>query len=71
MIFKRSQNKYGETPEPITPYQKAAQVWDRRLGDATVRARNWRFMAFGSLALSLILSGGSSGRRSSQALCLM
>ena len=26
MIFKRSQNKYGETPEPITPYQKAAQV---------------------------------------------
>lgn len=58
MIFKRSQNKYGETPEPITPYQKAAQVWDRRLGDASARARNWRFMAFGSLGLSLILSGG-------------
>jgi len=58
MIFKRSQNKYGETPESITPYQKAAQVWDRRLGDASARAHNWRFMAFGSLGLSLILSGG-------------
>lgn len=58
MIFKRPQNKYGETPEPITPYQKAAQVWDMRLGDAAARARNWRFMAFGSLGLSLILSGG-------------
>lgn len=58
MIFKRSRNRYGETPEPVTPYQKAAQVWDERLGSARVQARNWRFMAFGSLGLSLLLSGG-------------
>jgi type IV secretion system protein VirB5 len=57
MIFKRSRNRYGETPEPVTPYQKAAQVWDERLGSARVQARNWRFMAFGSLGLSLLLSG--------------
>ena len=28
MRFKRPQVKYSETPEPITPYQAAAQVWD-------------------------------------------
>ena len=58
MIFKRSRNRYGDTPEPVTPYQKAAQVWDQRMGDALSHARNWRLAAFGSLGLSLILSGG-------------
>ena len=36
----------------MTPYQKAAQVWDDRIGSARVQARNWRAMAFGSLILS-------------------
>jgi type IV secretion system protein VirB5 len=36
----------------VTPYQKAAQVWDDRIGSARVQARNWRLMAFGSLLLS-------------------
>ena len=57
MAFKRSTLRYGETPEPVTPYQKAAQVWDERIGSARVQAHNWRLMALGSLALSLILSG--------------
>ena len=34
-----------------TPYQKAAQVWDERIGSARVQARNWRLMAFGCLFL--------------------
>lgn len=51
-IFKRPATHYGKTPEPETPYQKAAQVWDDRIGSARVQARNWRLMAFGSLALS-------------------
>jgi type IV secretion system protein VirB5 len=58
MIFKRSRTAYGETPEPETPYQRAAQVWDARMGDALVRAKNWRLMAFGSLTLSISLAGG-------------
>ncbi len=57
-MFKRSTTTYGQTPQPETPYQKAAQVWDTRMGDALVRARNWRLMAFGCLVLSLGLSGG-------------
>jgi type IV secretion system protein VirB5 len=56
MAFKRSTLRYGETPAPVTPYQKAAQLWDERIGSARVQAHNWRLMALGSLALSLILS---------------
>ncbi len=51
-IFKRPATHYGKSPEPETPYQKAAQVWDERIGSARVQARNWRLMAFGSLILS-------------------
>ena len=54
MRFRRSQLHYGETETPVTPYQKAAQVWDNRLGSARVQARNWRLMAFGCL----IMAGG-------------
>ncbi|QWW71193.1 conjugal transfer protein TrbF [Rhizobium sp. WYJ-E13] len=52
--FKRASVRYARTPEPETPYQKAAQVWDERIGSARVQAKNWRLMAFGSL----ILAGG-------------
>ncbi len=51
-LFKRPAVHYGKTPQPETPYQKAAQVWDERIGSARVQARNWRYMAFGSLILS-------------------
>ena len=56
MMFRRPSVRYSKTPEPVTPYQKAAQVWDERIGSARVQARNWRMMAFGSL----LLSGGLS-----------
>lgn len=57
-IFRRSSVRYGRTPEPETPYQKAAQMWDERIGSARVQAKNWRLMAFGSLILSAGLGGG-------------
>ncbi len=57
-IFKRPGVRYGRTPEPETPYQRAAQAWDERIGSARVQARNWRLMAFGSLALSFGLASG-------------
>ena len=58
MKFKRALQRYGRTPEPETPYQRASQVWDERIGSARVQARNWRLMAFGGLLLSSALSGG-------------
>ncbi|MDP8997690.1 MAG: conjugal transfer protein TrbF [Pseudomonadota bacterium] len=51
MKFKRSQLHYGQTETPVTPYQKAQQVWDERIGSARMQARNWRLMAFGCLGL--------------------
>lgn len=58
MRFKRSVQRYGRTPEPVTPYQRAAQMWDERIGSARVQARNWRIMAFGGLLLSSGLASG-------------
>ena len=52
MMFKRPSTHYGKTPEPETPSQRAAQVWDERIGSARVQAKNWRLMAFGCLFLS-------------------
>src|ERR1700727_1753987 len=57
-IFRRPSVRYGRTPEPETPYQKAAQIWDERIGSARVQAKNWRLIAFGSLILSGGLAGG-------------
>ena len=57
-MFKRPSVHYGRTPQPATPYQKAAQVWDKRIGSARVQARNWRLMAFGCLLLSGGLAAG-------------
>lgn len=57
MFFKRQIQRYGQTPEPVTPYQKAEQLWDERIGSARVQARNWRLMAFGCFATSVALSG--------------
>ncbi|MCF6108945.1 conjugal transfer protein TrbF [Mesorhizobium muleiense] len=50
--FRRPSVRYARTPEPETPYQRAAQVWDERIGSARVQAKNWRLMAFGSLVLA-------------------
>lgn len=56
MPFRRAVQRYARTPEPETPYQRAGQLWDERIGSARVQARNWRLMAFGCLALATGLS---------------
>ena len=56
MVFKRSSNTYGLSPFPETPYQKAGQVWDERIGSARVQAKNWRLMAIGCLGLCFVTS---------------
>jgi type IV secretion system protein TrbF len=58
MMFRRANQRYAQTPEPVTPYQRAAQVWDERLGSARTQAKNWRLMAFGCLTLVIGLAGG-------------
>jgi len=56
-MFRRPLQRYGQTPEPVTPYQKAEQLWDERIGASRVQAKNWRLMAFGCFAASVALSG--------------
>ena len=57
-MFKRSSIRYGRTPQPETPYQRAALVWDERIGTARVQAQSWRYAFFGALGLSAALTGG-------------
>ncbi len=40
-----------------TPYLKARQAWDERMGDAIIRAKNWRLAFFAQALLSCILAG--------------
>lgn len=57
-MFRRPSVRYGATPEPETPYQKAGQVWDERIGSARVQAKNWRLAFFAMLVLSSGLASG-------------
>ncbi len=57
-MFRRPTVRYGAMPEAETPYQRAGQVWDERIGSARVQAENWRLACFGALALSFTLAGG-------------
>lgn len=57
-MFKRSTTRYGKTPPLDTPYRRARQVWDERIGSARVQARSWRLAFFAALGLSGALAGG-------------
>ena len=57
-MFKRPSIRYDKTPQPETPYQRAAQVWDERIGSARIQAKSWRYAFFGALGLSAALTGG-------------
>ncbi|SEH15009.1 type IV secretion system protein VirB5 [Sphingopyxis sp. YR583] len=55
--FRRPSSRYGREPVPETPYQRAGQAWDDRIGSARAQAHSWRLMAFGAtLILSLAVA---------------
>jgi len=49
--FRRPSSRFGREPRPETPYQRAQQAWDDRIGSARAQAYSWRLMAFGALAV--------------------
>src|ERR1700692_4365759 len=59
-MFKRASVRYGRTPAPETPFQKAAQVWDERIGSARGQGRHWRLLVLGDLFRPPVLPGGLS-----------
>jgi type IV secretion system protein TrbF len=64
MSWRRASTRYGQTPAPATPYQRAEQLWDERIGAARIQAANWRLMAFGALALAAVVIGDDICARS-------
>lgn len=54
--FKGSPRR-GATPVPETPYQRAGQAWDERLGTWRAQATGWRLMAVGLLMTNTALCG--------------
>lgn len=64
MRWRRASSRFSDTPLPSTPYQRAEQLWDERIGSARVQAANWRLMAFGCLALAAVALGDDLHARS-------
>lgn len=56
--FRRAQERYGDATPEETPFQRAAQVWDDRVGSSRAQARNWRLMAFTCVGLAALSLGG-------------
>lgn len=55
--FRAARPALASAPE-ATPYQRAGQAWDDRMGLTLAHARNWRRAAFASLALAGFLGAG-------------
>ena len=48
--FRSPAHSYAAAPAD-TPYKRAQQEWDARMGSAVLSARSWRAIAFGALGL--------------------
>jgi type IV secretory pathway TrbF-like protein len=48
---------YSNGQPILTPFQRARQEWDDRIGAPVVRSRNWRLAFFTSSGTNLILAG--------------
>lgn len=54
----QSAKHYHSGEEPSTPFKKAGQLWDKRIGNARVQAANWRLAAFFSMGTTLLAIAG-------------
>ncbi len=52
--FRKPAKSFAPAP-PDTPYRRAQQEWDARMGSAVLSARAWRAIAYGSLGLAAIM----------------
>jgi type IV secretion system protein VirB5 len=62
--FKRSPQPFGASAPEETPYMRAQQVWDDRLGSARAQAASWRLAAFAAMGISFVTLGGYVYERS-------
>jgi len=54
LVFKAAPRSFAPAPAD-TPYQRARQEWDARMGSAVLSARVWRSATFASLAIIGVL----------------
>lgn len=59
--FFRPKRAMAAAPDS-TPYQRAGQLWDDRMGLSLAHARNWRRMALANLGLAAFLGVGWWGQ---------
>lgn len=62
--FKRPPRPFGASAPVDTPYMRAQQVWDDRLGSARSQAANWRLATFASMAITAVTLCGYIAERS-------
>lgn len=55
--FFKPKRRLTASPQS-TPYQRAGQVWDDRMGLSIAHARNWRLIALANLGLAAFLGAG-------------
>ncbi|MBU0743926.1 MAG: hypothetical protein KKE11_00940 [Gammaproteobacteria bacterium] len=53
--FKKEVINY-KSSEPLTPYQRAQQEWDQRIGSSRLQAKNWRILSMLSLLAAVLLA---------------
>jgi len=62
--FRRPPLPFGDSTPAETPYQRAGQVWDERIGSARAQAGNWRLACFFSMGVSALALFGYISERS-------
>lgn len=55
-MFKKTTRSYQSQGAERSPFARAAQAWDDRIGSARVQARNWRIMALACMGLTAVLT---------------
>jgi type IV secretion system protein VirB5 len=53
-----ARTKWTPEGQAHTPYMRARQEWDSRMGSVVVQAKNWRLATFASLGVALVSIGG-------------
>lgn len=56
-MFRRPTVRYGATPQPDTPYRRASQVWDDRIGAVAAGSKNLWTLAMVEAGVIVALTG--------------
>lgn len=56
--FRRAADRYGSSGPTESPYLRASQEWDRRIGGQAVQAHSWKLAAFGAMGVAALAIAG-------------